>query len=59
MWNIVTRIVLTLLYFTVFLPFGVGARFFTDPLQIKTERERSWNERESGDKSLEEIMRQY
>ncbi len=59
MGNLITRLILTLLYFTIFVPFGVGARLFTDPLLIKTEREKSWNQRESGDKSLEEIMRQY
>lgn len=59
MGNIVTRIVLTVLYFTVFVPFGVGARLFTDPLQIKEERDVSWNQRQTGDKTLEEIMRQY
>ena len=59
MGNLITRIVLTLLYFTIFVPFGIGASLFTDPLQIKTDREKSWNQRESGDESLEEIMRQY
>lgn len=59
MGNIVSRIVLTLFYFTVFAPFGIGARFFSDPMQIKTERESSWNQRQTGDKSLEDIMRQF
>lgn len=59
MGNIVTRIVLTILYFTVFVPFGVGATLFTDPLHIKGEREESWNTRETGDKSLEEVARQF
>lgn len=59
MGNLITRIILTLLYFTVFLPFGVGARLFTDPLQIRGEREHSWNERNTGDKTLEELSRQF
>lgn len=59
MGNIITRIVLTVLYFTIFVPFGIGARLFTDPLQIKEERDQSWNERKTGDNSLEEIMRQF
>ena len=59
MGNLITRLILTLLYFTIFIPFGVGARLFTDPLQIKESREAFWNLRESGDKTLEEIMRQY
>ena len=59
MGNLITRLVLTILYFTIFVPFGIGARLFTDPLQIKEERKMSWNERKTGDKSLDEIMRQY
>jgi hypothetical protein len=59
MGNIITRIILTLLYFTIFLPFGIGARLFTDPLQIKEERNESWNQRKTGDKTLEELTRQF
>ncbi|MFZ0544842.1 MAG: hypothetical protein WAM60_05365 [Candidatus Promineifilaceae bacterium] len=59
MGNIITRIVLTLLYFTVFVPFGIGARLFTDPLHIKTDRMEYWNPRKTGDKTLEEITRQF
>jgi hypothetical protein len=59
MGNIITRIVLTLFYFTVFLPFGIGARLFTDPLHIKGSRAESWNHRETGDKTLEELSRQF
>jgi hypothetical protein len=59
MGNIITRIVLTLLYFTVFLPFGIGARLFTDPLHIKGKREEAWNKRHTGDKTLEELTRQF
>ena len=59
MGNIVTRVVLTILYFTIFVPFGIGARLFTDPLQVKTERDASWNKRRTGDKTLEDIMRQF
>jgi hypothetical protein len=59
MGNIITRIILTILYFTIFVPFGIGARLFTDPLQIKGERSESWNKRETGDKNLEEIARQF
>lgn len=59
MGNLITRIVLTLLYFTIFVPFGIGARLFTDPLQIKEERADSWNQRDTGDKSLEDLSRQF
>lgn len=59
MGNIVSRVVFTLLYFTLFAPFGIGARLFTDPLQIKQERESSWNLREAVGNSLEDIKRQF
>jgi hypothetical protein len=59
MGNLVTRLILTILYFTVFLPFGIGARLFTDPLQIKSDRRESWNQRQTHDKTLEEVTRQY
>jgi len=59
MGNIVGRIFLTLFYFTVFVPFGVGVRLFSDPLQIKGERKEAWNERSTGDKTVEELTRQF
>ena len=59
MGNIITRIVLTVLYFTFFVPFGVGASLFTDPLHIKEDREVAWNNRKTGDKNIEELTRQF
>ncbi|NIT60729.1 MAG: hypothetical protein GWN00_32355 [Aliifodinibius sp.] len=59
MGNLITRVILTLLYFTVFVPFGIGARLFTDPLHVKSDREESWSKRSTGDKTLEELMRQF
>lgn len=32
-----SRIILTLIYFTVFVPFGLISRFGTDPLDFKGE----------------------
>ncbi len=57
--NIVGRVVLTLLYFTVVLPFGVGVRLFSDPLKIKEYKAASyWHPRPEVAISLEEARRQ-
>lgn len=57
--DIVGRIVLTLLYFTIVLPFGVGVRLFSDPLKIKrTPTPSFWHPRQSVSNTLEEARRQ-
>lgn len=57
--NIVTRIIMTVFYFTLFAPFGIGATLFSDLLQMKTERKESWISRETGDKTLDEVRVQF
>ena len=52
------RAVLTIFYFTVFVPFGIGVRLFSDPLHIKTEPDERWRPRETGDQNFEEVLRQ-
>jgi hypothetical protein len=39
------RVLLTILYVTVVLPFGIGVSLFSDPLRIR-HRPRSWLGRE-------------
>ena len=57
--DIVGRIVLTVLYFTVVLPFGVGVRLFGDPLAVKpTSRPSFWHTRPELKDSLDEARRQ-
>jgi hypothetical protein len=57
--NVVGRVVLTILYFTVVLPFGVGVRLFGDPLAIKPKGGSSfWHHRPEVKDSLEEARRQ-
>ena len=53
------RIVLTIFYFTVFVPFGIGVRLFGDPLHLKKQPDEQWRPRETGDQTLEEILRQF
>jgi hypothetical protein len=56
--DIVARIVLTIFYFTVFVPFGLGVRLLSDPLMIKKSGPSFWLPRETRDRSLEEARRQ-
>jgi hypothetical protein len=57
--DILARIVLTIFYFTIFVPFGLGVRLFSDPLMIKENHGPPfWLSRETGDRSLEEVRRQ-
>ncbi len=53
------RVALTIFYFTVFVPFGIGVRLFSDPLHIKKEPADRWRPRETGDQSFEDVLRQF
>ena len=57
--NWLGRVVLTIFYFTVFVPFGLGVRLFGDPLHIKKTPVQLWRMRNTGDQSLEDVMRQF
>lgn len=59
MGNLLARVVLTIFYFTIFVPFGIGVRLFSDPLFIKSAPTGLWHTRETGDQSLEDLLRQY
>jgi hypothetical protein len=56
--NFLARIVLTLFYFTIVLPFGLGTRLFSDQLKIKTVPDRFWVPRETPVDTLETARRQ-
>ncbi|MDX1521025.1 MAG: hypothetical protein R3264_05325 [Anaerolineae bacterium] len=57
--NLLARVVLSLFYFTVLVPFGVGVRLFSDPLKIKRRLSPQWLGRETGDQTIENLKRQY
>jgi hypothetical protein len=57
--NLLARVVLTIFYFTVFVPFAIGVRLFSDPLHIKTLPVPFWRPRMTGDQTLEHVTRQY
>jgi len=50
------RIVLTIFYFTIFLPFGLGVRLGADPLDIRRHPP-EWVGRTTDDKTLEDVRR--
>lgn len=56
MGNIFGRIILTIFYFTIYLPFGLGVRLFGDPLKIKHARP-VWQTRETKDHDLDQARR--
>jgi hypothetical protein len=59
MGDLVGRVVLTLFYFTIFVPFGLGTRLFGDPLAIKeAAKTPQWLKRETKDLTLEDARRQ-
>lgn len=55
----VGRVALTIFYFTVFVPFGIGVRLFSDPLEIKKDPDERWRPRGTGDQKFEEVLRQF
>ena len=57
--DFVGRVVLTVLYFTIVMPFGLGTRFFSDPLAMKRiETASFWHARPEVNDSLDEARRQ-
>lgn len=57
--DLLARVVLTVFYFTVFVPFAIGVRLFGDPLHIKTTVSPFWRSRTTGDQKFEDILRQF
>jgi len=53
----IARLFLTLFYFTIFLPFGIGVRLFGDPLALRSNHAPQWIERNTRDKTLEDSRR--
>ena len=56
--GVVAAVFMTVFYFTVAIPFGIGARLFRDPLGLKGGKPR-WLSRETKPQTLEEARRLY
>lgn len=58
--DFIARIILSVFYFTIVVPFGLGVRLLSDPLHLKTHSTRSsWLERETRDHTLQDARRQF
>ena len=55
--DIVARVILSVFYFTVFLPFGLGVRIFSDPISVKKAVKARWLDRETRDLTLDDARR--
>jgi hypothetical protein len=60
MGDVLARVVLTIFYFTIFVPFAAIAKAFTDPLHLKpAQRATFWLPREPRDQTLDDARRQF
>jgi len=55
--NVIGRLVLTVFYFTILAPFGLGVRSWSDPLAMKVRRDLKWVSREVDSPSLDKARR--
>ena len=53
------RLVLTVFYFTLFMPFALIVRFLLDPLGIRPPSRAKWLERRTQDLTLEDSRRLF
>ena len=51
------RLILTLFYFTLVLPFGLLMRLFRDPLSLRRTESPTWQAREDNETTLEAARR--
>ncbi len=58
MGDFIGRLVLTIFYFTIFLPFGAGMRLFSDKLDTKRQIQPGWQSRKTSDLTIEDSRRQ-
>ena len=54
-----SRVILTIMYFTVIMPWGVCIRIFSDPLNIKTFSQSGWKSHTKPPTTMQEITRQF
>jgi hypothetical protein len=50
----VARVILSIFYFTIFMPFGIGVRLLLDPLTLKPDHTAKWQERVTTDLDLKD-----
>lgn len=57
--DLIGRVFLTIFYFTLSMPFGLGVRLWGDPLGIRTQGRPKWLERRTQDLTLKDTRRLY
>ena len=57
--DVIARVVLTIFYFTLFMPFGLGVRIWGDPLGISPGVRAKWLERNNGETTLKGTRRLF
>jgi hypothetical protein len=58
MGDFVARIFMTVFYFSVAVPFGIGVRWLKDPLHLRTPQS-GWLPRETKPETLDDARRPY
>ena len=53
------RLLLTVLYFTAVLPYGIAVRLFSDPLRIKKTTVSNWLDKKPLKSDLESLRKQF
>ena len=53
------RVVLTIFYFTLFMPFGLGVRFLGDPLALRPRSGSEWLELTTKDLTVDDTRRLF
>ena len=59
MGDMIGRLFLTVFYFTLFMPFGLGVRLFGDPLAIRPVSRTKWVQRKTNDLTLDDSRRLF
>ena len=59
MGDVVGRVFLSLYYFTLFVPFALGVRFFGDPLGLRPRGRSQWLERTTRDLAVKDSRRLF
>ena len=57
--NFMNRVILSIFYFVVVLPFGLGVSIFLDPLGLRSKRRTAWTKCAPESNTIEESRRQF
>jgi hypothetical protein len=55
----IARVILTIFYFTLFVPFALGLRIWGDPLALRPHHRSEWLERKTSDLTIKDSRRLF